>query len=281
MSAVLAFAPMERPARGAEPARLVVPSYDRNDRPQEAYFHELLDLALQKTVARDGPYHIKTDPRRMSIARSIDEVQRQGAVNIVWLAHHAERDRALSPVRVDLLGELNNYRVLMIRRGDQARFDNIGSADDLRRMTAGMGQQWAVTKIMRQRGFPIVAALTNASLFRMLEMKRFDYCPRGLYEAWHEVALPENSALAIEDKLLLYLDAPFYFYVNKHNTALAGRLERGLQAAQADGSLGLLQSRYFKRALDELRSNKRKLIVLSGQAGSVAPDAVPGAPPYK
>jgi len=72
----------------------------------------------------------------------------------------------------------------------------------------------------------------------MLKLKRFDYFPRGINEAWNEidkkgVNYPE---LMVEERTALYYPYPVYYFVNKENRELAARIEKGLKIALADGS---------------------------------------------
>lgn len=248
----------------AEPLKLVVPGFQYRHHPEFQYFYKVVGLALTKT-ASEGLFEISTYPHAMSAQRAIEELKKpNGLVNLIWNGTSAERERELLPVRVSLLRDLNNYRLLLIRKGDQPRFDAVRSLDDLKRLSAGMGMQWPDTDILRANGLPVVSGMGHAQLFRMLEVKRFDYAPRGLYEVWAEVALPENRGLAIENSLMLYYEMPFYVFVNKNNAALASRVERGLKIALADGSFDQLMASVpsFKRAMEEQRMSQRRLFVL-------------------
>ncbi len=251
-------------AQAGETLRLVVPGFQYQDRPESRYFNDLLELALQKTQVAGEAYVIETYPAPMSGARATEEVKNNGAVNLLWNATSPERERDLLPVRVSLLRELNNYRVLMIRKGDQARFDRLRTLDDLRGLRAGLGTQWPDNGVFLRNRLPVVNALKHADLFRMLAVKRFDYFPRGLFEVWAELAMPENQGLEMERDIMLYYRMPFYYFVNRANPALAERIERGLRMAQADGSFDrLLQGvPNFRRGLDEQHSPRRRLILL-------------------
>ncbi len=251
-------------AHSAEPIKLVVPGFQYKDRPESRYFYRLLELALRKTQEPGGSFTIETYPGNMTGARSTEEVKNNGVVNLLWNATSPARERELLPVRVSLLRELNNFRVLVIRKGDQARFDQVRSLDDLRALRAGVGTQWPDNAVYARNRLPVVNGLKHESLYRMLAVNRFDYFARGLFEVGAEMALPENHDLTIENDIMLYYHMPFYFFVNRNNTALAERLERGLRMAQADGSFDrlLLSVPNFRRGLDEQRAGRRRLIVL-------------------
>ena len=118
--------------------------------------------------------------------------------------------------------------------------------------------------IMRGNGFAVTTSLHYNALFQMLAMDRFDYFPRGLHEVWNEAQVHRDAGLRIEKKLMLYYPAPFYFFVNKNDTALAARIARGLTIAQEDGSFDRLLFSFpgFRRGLEEQKAGNRRLFLL-------------------
>lgn len=259
-----------RGGQAAEPLKLVIPPIDPNARVQVDYFYKLLQLVLQTTEAEDGAFTIAFYPGPISVERSVEELRQGKSINLIWLATNRKREQDLLPVRVSLIRELNNYRVFLIRSVDQAIFDKIQTADDLRKLSAGLGTQWPDAEIMRSHGFPVTTSISYNSLFPMLAARRFDYFPRGLYEVWNEETMHKPLGLSIEKNLMIYYDAPFYFFVNRQNAALAARLERGLKRAQADGSFDqlLLSIPGFKRGLQEQSNSQRKLFALDPLPGT-------------
>jgi hypothetical protein len=277
LGAVLACALtcLAMPAGAADTLRLTVPPVKFDERPELLYFSRLLELALRKTAAEYGPYAISYYSEIMSPQRSIEELKKkEGLVNLIWTGSSRQREEELLPVRISLLGELNNYRLLLIRKGEQERFSNVKTLDDLKRMRAGAGLQWPDTDIMRANGLTVETSQRDWLLFRMLDAHRFDFSPRGLYEVFSEVEVPDNANLAVEKTIMLYYEVPFYFFVNRTNRLLAQRIERGLKMAIADGSFEqlMLSVPNFKRGLEEQRRPGRKLFVLptGGPAAPVA-----------
>lgn len=248
----------------AEPIKVTIPPTERINGGGIYYFSRLLELALAKTEASHGPYEIHFAPTDVSIERDLSDLKQGVNVNVVWTTTNNKREKELLPVRISLIRELNNYRIFLIREGEQARFDQVKSVDDLRKLRAGLGAQWPDLEVMRNNGFPVITSPTHQSLFKMLAVKRFDYFPRGLYEIWNEQELHKGEGLTIEQHLMIYYEAPFYFFLNKKDTALAERIELGLKLAIADGSFdALLESvPSFKRGLAEQKAGNRKLFVL-------------------
>lgn len=252
-------------AQAAERTVVRVPPFDapRDGRP--GYFFEVLDLALRKTQASHGPYEVRVSPDVMSLERAVRGLQDASLLDVVFTAPNPGLTDGLRAVPISLLKELNNYRVLLIRQGDQARFDRIQTLDDLRTLKAGLGLQWVDTKILRHNGFKVEGASLHDNLFHMLAAGRFAYFPRGLYEYQSDLQRYQHLGLAVEEKLFLHYEAPFYFFVNARNARLAQRLEKGLRQALSDGSFDRLLASYpeFRAALELQRTADRRLLRLA------------------
>ena len=78
--------------------------------------------------------------------------------------------------------------------------------------------------------------------------------------------------LTVEPTLALYYPLPVYFFVARDNTALAERLQRGLQRALTDGSLKALFLQYHGSLLRQVQLDKRRLFRLNN------PGLPPGTP---
>jgi hypothetical protein len=256
-------------AANAPLMRFVLPSVTPGSEVQVTYFHLLLRLALEKT---EGPFSIEFYPYELTSPRRALEIKRNGVINIMWDGTNAQRERELLPVRISLVRDLNDYRVFLIRKDDEARFREVRTLDDLRKLTAGAGANWPSVDVLRHNGLRVETAVNYSSLFPMLKAKRFDYMPRGVHEAWAEEQQYGKDGLMVEPSIFLHYRVPFYFFVSKDNKAMAERVERGLKLAQADGSFDKLLNGYpaFRRALTEIAARKRKVFELelpSGIAG--------------
>lgn len=249
----------------AEITRIQVPPFDgpRDGRP--GYFFEVLDLALKKTQGTHGPYEVSILKEVISLERAVSELKQGRLIDLVFTAPNPGLTNGLRPIPISLLKELNNYRILLIRQGEQTRFDRIRTLDELKQLTAGLGLQWVDTKLMRQNGFKVEGSALHDNLFHMLAAKRFDFFPRGIYEIQSDHTKFQSLGLAIEKGLFLYYEAPFYFFVNQGNARLASRIETGLRLALADGSFDRLLASYpeFKAALETQRTAPRRMLRLA------------------
>jgi hypothetical protein len=247
----------------AETLRVVTPGLHPSSMGHAIYFPKLLRLALEKTRA-EGPFEIVQIDQHLTSPRQATEIKNNGIINLMWDGSNQQRETELWPVRVSLLRHLNDYRLFLIRAEDQGRFSNIRTLDQLRALKAGAGVNWPSTEILRANNIPVVTSIAYEYLFPMLRAKRFDYMPRGVYEASHEQRVNEREDLAIEKTIFLHYHVPFYFFVSKENAALGQRVERGLRLAIKDGSFDKLFNSIpaFRQAQAEIDSNKRRVFEL-------------------
>ncbi len=157
-------------------------------------------------------------------------------LDIVWYATTNDFEERMLPIRICIFKGLLGYRVLMIKKGTQYKFDGIKTIEDLRRVSLGQGRMWADTDVLVANQLNVVKVMKYDSLFFMLDGDRFDAFPRGVHEPWNEIAGRPALQLDVEEKLLLSYTNPFYFFVNKNNPELARDIERGFRIALEDGS---------------------------------------------
>jgi hypothetical protein len=193
------------------------------------YFTTLLVMALNASKTDDEVIDIVFSPRDYSQARWINMLENDSSDFVIWTMTNKEREQQLRPIRIPLFKGLFGYRVLLIRKHEQARFDQIKKRQDLAKFLGGQGTHWPDTLIMQANGLRVTTAETTESLFRMINAKRFDYFPRGVSEAWFELLQRKETRLKVENDLLIYYPSAIYFFVNKNNEALAQRIENGME----------------------------------------------------
>ena len=205
----------------------------RKDHPMDRYTISVLKLVVSKL---DGKYTMKEIPAELTQERTIEMVQ-QGDVDVYWMASSPEAERLLLPVRFPLMKGLLGHRISIINREDQARFDQIKSLQDAKRVRFGQGRSWPDTKILRSNNFEVVTSNKYQGLFHMVDGGRFDAFPRGVLEAWSEVAGKPELDLAVEKKLLFVYRLPVYFFVREDRKELAADLREALDRSLQDGSM--------------------------------------------
>lgn len=253
------------PAIGAGPQRLVAPLYVTDNINSGTYYYaRLLHLALEKTVEDYGAYELVL-PDALFVDDRLKAAIMQGYVDVSWFSTTPETEQQLRAIRVPLLGEINQYRLLLIREEDQPRFAQVETLEDLRGFVGGLSEQWPEAEVLVANDLPFVSTTGYSRLFQMLAAGRFDYFARGLYQIAGEIEHFPELGLVIEKTLMLAYPSHMYFFVHPDNTRLAERIETGLLRARADGSWQALfesvpRLQWAHRALQQ---HQRRILPLS------------------
>jgi len=240
------------------------------------YRWKLLELALAH--AGEASEKVRLEPYEEEVTQNRGVLLLQsGTIDVVALGTNDERESKLRPVKIDILRGIVGFRLLVIRATDQARVAQMDGSALRRQLTFGLNSQWADLPIMEANGFSVTTSSSYEDLFRMLVARRFDAFPRGLNEARRELDERKNiyPQLAVETTKALYFPFPIYFWVNKSNSALADKIERGLRLSLADGSFRKLFETYHAAEISSIRREKRQVILLNNPVlpvGAIPPD---------
>jgi hypothetical protein len=228
------------------------------------YYVSLLNLILNASKAPDEVIEFRFANHSLSQARWVAAVVQDRANNVLWTMTNKEREQSMRAIRVPLLKGLIGYRLLVIRKEDEAKFAKINTKEELLALSAGQGMHWPDTEILRSNHFSVTEAMAKENLYKMLAAKRFDFFPRGVTEVSLEAALIRSQGLMVEPRLVLHYPAALYFFVNKNNTDLAQRLEKGFAILQKNGEFDklFLSAERIKSALAILKQPNRKIIEL-------------------
>ncbi len=228
------------------------------------YFSQLLHLALLKTELTDGKFLLHAHPIWYSDKRRLTALT-EGKIDVLWSNTSSELENSAQAIKIPLLKNLNDYRLLLIRKEDQALFSQINTVEDLRKLKGGMNPQWPDFAVMKANQLPLVTSVAYESFFNMLAAKRFDYFSRGIYQIQIEADSHTHLNLVIAEHLMLSYPSGFYFFVDKKNKKLAQRIERGLHAAIEDGSFDTLFYSFpkYRWGMEQVNNPQRKVIDLS------------------
>jgi hypothetical protein len=248
----------------AEPLKVVVPPWGGLANFHDDYFYRLLVLVLANTEAQYGPAEIVPYSEALTATRFVADLKQNKTVDLIWHGTSRQYERELLAIPISITKELNEYRVLLIRKEDQPRFSAVKTLADLRQYVSGGGVDWPSQTAMLKNGLPVIDVTNPNLLFNMLKAKRFDFISRNLFEVWGEGERYAKDGLTIEQTLLVHGGEPFYFFVSKSNPALGKRIEDGLKIAIADGSFDTLVASDdgLRRGQELLNKNRRRLLQL-------------------
>lgn len=228
---------------------------------QTDYMNGLLRLALSYS---DKNYIFATTTEVYSRPRVVESVK-SGLISVMWGGTSEEMERDFIPIRIDAYRGLMNHRLFFIRQGDQARFDNIKTLEDLKRIRLGQGRSWQDASILENAGLNVVKTTKKPSLYHMLDGGRFDAFPRGANEVWTELSAFPDLKLTVEKNLVLIYPLPTYFFVTHKDPTLAKDIESGLESAIKDGTFNkyFYDSPEVQEALEKADLGNRRAIRIS------------------
>jgi len=206
--------------------------YNMPNRVQSDYMQGLLKHALSYSGKK---YTYSTTNETYSKPRVMESLI-SGEITVMWGGTTSQMEEDFIPIRIDAYRGLMSHRILLIRKGEQSRFDQINSLEDFQKITLGQVRTWQDSEILEKAGFKVVKITKKPGLFYMLDGGRFDAFPRGANEAWSEMAAFPNLNLDVEKNLVLIYPLPTYFFVSKHRPEVAKDIEKGLEQSIKDGS---------------------------------------------
>ena len=104
--------------------------------PKQAYYISLLEMAMQKSEPKFGPYKMTPVEIEMPQGRTIKLVESKQHLDIVWTMTSIERENQLQAIYIPLLKGLMGYRIGIIRQGEQAKFDQVNSLNAFKKIRA-------------------------------------------------------------------------------------------------------------------------------------------------
>ncbi len=228
------------------------------------YHWEVLRTALEKTSAQWGPYRMVASEPMTERRQAYELRNATGNLTVMYLGTTPEFEQELLPIRIPVDRNLGGYSILLVRAGEQARFDAVHTLADLKQFTFGLGLGWIDVEILRSDGFKVVTGSSYEGLFEMLVNHRFDAFPRAAVEVLDEYdrRKPELHDLQIEEGLILYYPLPMYFWFARtpEGRRLAERAEAGMRMMLADGSYDAIFDLYQRRKIVRLRLKQRQVL---------------------
>jgi len=218
------------------------------------YFVDLLRLALEESKQEFGHFELFQAQNTMQQKRQLLSLK-HGRLSVAWTMTTAEREQHARPIRIPLMMGLLGYRLLVVNKQDQARFASLEGSQQLKPLLAYQGHDWPDLTILQSNGYNAKPFSWFLGLYKQLDLKKFDYYPRGILEAYREVDEVPFENLAVDSKHLLYYPTAIYFFVDQDNELLARRIEAGLMRMAKTGRLKQFLLNYGTHRADLKRAN--------------------------
>lgn len=247
--------------------KVTLPKSDSSEM-QYGYYWELLQTALELTRAEYGSYTLNYSAQKMNRVRAELELsEKNGRIDVDARAWTPERGEKLHQIKIALDRGLVGYRLLLIRRKDQGKFDAVKTLNDLKRFRFGLLNSWSDVRILEQNGLSVEAGNDFEGLFNMLDLGRFDAFSRDINEIGRELDQRQKELpnISIERSLLLRYPSARYFFVGKtpYGLKLGARLEAGLRQMQKDGSMDALFIKHLGGQIAKFKLSERRIIELT------------------
>lgn len=229
---------------------------------------DVLSAVLEKTRATHGDYSLTISPDPAQALRFRHEGRSSDVeVNTVILTISPEWNDTLLPVRIPFQRGLLGYRLPIVHRSNLDRLRGIKTLADLRQIQFGSVKHWVDTTILKNAGLSVVEGSTYDGLVKMMRAGRFQALTTGAHEVEAQMAAieaePDND-LVVEPHLLLHYNLPVYFWFSRDEDGVrrAQRVEAGLKAMIADGSLEKMFETRFGPVMAKYGLARRTLIEL-------------------
>ena len=213
---------------------IVIPRTSTNVE-RDSYEMGLLKLILEKA---GESYTLTRTSRIYTQSRVIKSLENNEKISIYWMGTSKELEKKLLPIRIPLAFGILGYRVFIIHKNQQSKFDKITTLSDLQKLKGAQGYGWSDNEILEYSG---LKQHQNAyeNIFKMVNHgNRIDYFSRGLNEAFGEVTSREGSLtnLTVEKKILLVYPFSKFFFISKENKKLEKLLTEGIEKIIEDKS---------------------------------------------
>lgn len=241
---------------------------------QERDFEEaLLRLALDRTVATDGPYRLEAAPGRATTLRTVQDLRRRAYPGqVVIQTATADLMRDLIYIRFPTDSGLTGLRLALASAPVAEKTAEIRTLADLTRFSSVQGLGWQDVAILRGHGLPVEEISSRESMALMVARGRADLYWRGINEVARDLrqAAEANAVgLTVAPGVALFYPLPKFFFAHPEDAAHLRRLERGLMAAWTDGSFHALWRRYYAETVAAVPFEGRTVFHLTNS------DAIP------
>lgn len=220
--------------------------------------------ALEITEDEYGPFEVQVVDLTMSNGRLHKFVVEGEIFNtVVIIANQLWDDTTIGlkiPVRLGLL----SYRLLLVHEDNLPAFSKVNTIEELGEFSAGLVNGWETTKVFNHHKLNLKTTGHFQGIFSMVDKRRFDYLPRGVYEVYDELKSREAMLknVVVEPTIALHIPTLTRVYVSPQKPRLARRISVGLSKMLANGDLKKILYKYYDKDLKRAMLQNRKMITL-------------------
>ncbi|MCF2950405.1 hypothetical protein L0668_20010 [Paraglaciecola aquimarina] len=223
---------------------------------------EVIRRALEVTIPEYGSFSITTVHVDMNPSRALEETISGENINLFISPNSDVWDKGTISIKVPIRQGLLSYRLLLIKKSNLKKFENVNSIEDLKSLKAGLHADWVTTKVFKEQGFGVSVGHNFEGLFQMLQKERFDYFPRAVYEIYDELETRQAMLkdITIEPTIALFLPMETYVHASPNAPRIAKRMGDGLTRLLDSGELKMIFEKYYEKDIARANLSHRKII---------------------
>lgn len=245
------------PAYTAE--RILTNHPESHDDTRYDYPKNLLKRIISVTTDEYGPAVIETNGLTMSRSRALQALIEGKQLHVMAEAPKPDWNEKLLCVRIPIRKGIQGYRLFLTKNEHKARLAGINSFEDFKALATGSGAQWSTTRVLEEAGFKVVKGVDYEGLFGMLIRNRFITFGRGINEVFveYEERRSKLNDLAVDERFLLYIPLPTYFFVTPTQPKLKERIETGLLSLIRTGEFEKMFNNEFGALIKQAKLEQR------------------------
>ncbi|WP_353517747.1 hypothetical protein [Thalassotalea sp. SU-HH00458] len=228
----------------------------------KSYNHQLLLLALEKTVKTHGPFSMNYIQYQMNEKRRRIEALKNTHPNFI-ISIVGDKNTfsqfAYSPFPNDL--GLLGFRFLLHHKDNSGHFSHETTLEQLQPLDVVQGEGWFDSDVLRMNGFHSVMEVPSRSIGQMISFKRADL----YFSSLVDVDKSRGGEVIVNPNVMLFYLSPRFFVSAKKNSAAIERIYTGLTLAYQDGSLEQLMDNTFLEKLKKFKILNRKVLELENK----------------
>lgn len=223
------------------------------------YPKKLLNRILSVTTDEYGDYKVDTNGISMNRTRALASLIEGKNLHVMAEAPKPDWNEKLLAVRIPIRKGIQGFRLFLTKHEHKERLSKINLLEDFKLLPTGSGEQWSTTSVLEQAGFNVVKGVDYEGLFGMLVRNRFITFGRGINEVFeeYEQRQPELNDLTIDDRFLLYIPLPTYFFVTPTKPELRDRIEKGLKSLISTKEFDQIFEKEFGELIKRAQLDKR------------------------
>lgn len=241
--------------------RILINHPESHDDSRYEYPTRLLARILEITTEEYGPVLLETNGLSMSRSRALNALIEGKQLHVMAEAPKPDWNKHLLCVRIPIRKGIQGFRIFLTKNEFKPILESISSFEEFRDLPTGSGVQWSTTRVLEEAGFNVIKGVDYEGLFGMLIRNRFMTFGRGINEVFteYEERHSKLNDLAIDDRFLLYIPLPTYFFVTPTQPLLKQRIERGLLSLIHSGEFDSIFQAEFGDLIKQAQLDKRIL----------------------